>query len=109
MNINEIVKAKFMDLDDTDDGEIDAFIVAIMGTEEYSNDVSNGMDFNVAHILHGLVTDDHDYINLCLEDFKADLRSNALGAYKNALIDIFDDSPEDCTDIDKRAKELDNE
>ena len=97
MNINEIVKAKWLDLDDTDCAEVDAFILAIMETEEYSNDVINGMDFNVAEILHGLVTDDPDYVQHCLKDFKSDIRSNALDVYQNAMLDLCEQA-EDAKD-----------
>lgn len=88
MNINEIVKAKFMDLDTDDSAEVDKFILAISQTEEYGDEVINEIDFDMSELLHGIATCDDDYRDVYLEQFKTTIQENALTTYQNAMIDL---------------------
>ena len=97
MNINEIVKSKWMDLDDTDNDEIDAFILSINQTEEYTNEVINEIDFDMGELLNGIATQDDDYRDTYLEQFQTTIRQNAMTVYQNVMIDLAEQA-EDAKD-----------
>ena len=88
MNITEIVKAKWTGMDDTDNDEIDAFIIAISQTTEFSDEVINEMDFDVNELLLGIATQDDDYRDTYLEQFQTTIRENAVNVYQNAMLDL---------------------
>ena len=88
MNINKIVESKWLDLDETDNAEVDAFILAISQTEEYGNEVINEIDFDMSELLYGIATCDDDYRDTYLEQFKTTIRENALTLHQNVMIDL---------------------
>ena len=88
MSIHEIVKAKFISLDVTDNDEVDTFIRAISQTDEYSNDVVNAIDFDFDDLLHALATNDHGTVGTQIFKIKGDIRNNAINLYDNIIEDL---------------------
>lgn len=109
MSIHEIVKAKFTELDVTDDDKIDEFIIAISQTDEYSSDVINEMDYDLENLLGAIATKDKRDEKEQIEILHIDIRLNAVNLYKMVIEDLEEQpsiEPEECTDADKRYWEL---
>ena len=93
MNINAIVKAHFLEMDDDDESEIDWFMNKIDQTSEYRQEVLNEIDFDFDDLLHAIASDGD--VDAEIEEIKNQIRSNAKDLYQNTMIDLVQEAQDE--------------